>query len=32
MYLPGVDCQSDIALLCGEARKVLTKLNGQAVH
>jgi hypothetical protein len=32
MYLPGVDCQSDIALLCGEARNVLTKLNGQAVH
>jgi hypothetical protein len=32
MYLPGVDCQSDIALLCGEARNVLAKLNGQAVH
>jgi hypothetical protein len=29
MYLPGVDCQSDIALLCGEARSILTKLNGQ---
>jgi hypothetical protein len=28
MYLPGVDCQSDIALLCGEARNILKKLNG----
>ncbi len=31
MYLPGVDCQSDIALLCGEARDILKKLNGQEV-
>ena len=29
MYLPGVDSQSDIALLCGEARDILKKLNGQ---
>jgi len=27
MYLPGVDSQSDIALLCGEARNILTKLE-----
>lgn len=27
MYLPGVDSESDIALLCGEARGVLEKLN-----
>jgi hypothetical protein len=26
MYLPGVDSQSDIALLCGEARNILQKL------
>ena len=26
MYLPGVDGQSDIALLCGEARNILEKL------
>jgi hypothetical protein len=26
MYLPGVDSQSDIALLCGEARNILKKL------
>jgi hypothetical protein len=34
MYLPGVDCQSDIALLCGEARNVLQKLsgNGNGAH
>jgi len=30
MYLPGVDNQSDIALLCGEARKILKKLEDQA--
>jgi len=32
MYLPGIDSQSDIALLCGEARNILKKLNGQEVH
>lgn len=31
MYLPGVDSQSDIALLCGEARNILRKL-GDAVQ
>jgi len=30
MYLPGIDCQSDIALLCGEARKILKKLESSA--
>jgi len=30
MYLPGVDSQSDIALLCGEARAILKKLGDQA--
>jgi len=30
MYLPGVDNQSDIALLCSEARKILKKLEDQA--
>jgi hypothetical protein len=28
MYLPGVDSHSDIALVCGEARNVLQKING----
>ena len=32
MYLPGVDSQSDIALLCGEARNILKKLNGHEPH
>jgi uncharacterized protein YgbK (DUF1537 family) len=32
MYLPGVDSQSDIALLCGEARQILKKLNGHAAY
>jgi len=32
MYLPGVDCQSDIALLCAEAKHVLEKLGGCAAH
>jgi hypothetical protein len=32
MYLPGADSQSDIALLCGEARNILKKLNGQEVR
>jgi DNA-binding response OmpR family regulator len=27
MYLPGVDSQSDIALLCAEARNILQKLT-----
>jgi hypothetical protein len=30
MYLPGVDGQSDIALLCGEARNILKKLAEHA--
>src|SRR5207253_2289965 len=30
MYLPGVDGQSDIALLCGEARNILKKLGNHA--
>jgi hypothetical protein len=30
MYLPGVDSQSDIALLCGEARNILQKLGHRA--
>jgi hypothetical protein len=32
MYLPGVDSQSDIALLCGEARNILKKLGEGAAH
>ena len=32
MYLPGVDGQSDIALLCGEARNILKKLGDGAAH
>jgi hypothetical protein len=32
MYLPGVDSQSDIALLCGEARNILQKLGDRAAH
>src|SRR5262245_50055644 len=28
MYLPGMDSQSDIALLCAEARNILQKLAG----
>ena len=32
MYLPGVDSQSDIALLCGEARNILKKLDNQPAH
>lgn len=32
MYLPGVDSQSDIALLCGEARNILKKLSDHAAH
>src|SRR5215470_14146382 len=32
MYLPGIDGHSDIALLCGEARNILTKLGGCAAN
>lgn len=32
MYLPGVDGQSDIALLCGEARSILKKLSEHAAR
>jgi uncharacterized protein YgbK (DUF1537 family) len=32
MYLPGVDGQSDIALLCGEARNILKKLGTNGVY
>jgi hypothetical protein len=32
MYLPGVDSQSDIALLCAEAKHVLEKLGNCAAH
>jgi hypothetical protein len=32
MYLPGVDCESDIALLCSEARNILKKLENQSAH
>ncbi|HEY3391765.1 MAG TPA: hypothetical protein VGK58_03605 [Lacipirellulaceae bacterium] len=32
MYLPGVDSQSDISLLCGEARNVLQKLEHHAAQ
>lgn len=32
MYLPGVDSESDIALLCGEARNILKKLEDQAAQ
>jgi ActR/RegA family two-component response regulator len=31
MYLPGVDDQSDVAMLCGEARNVVEKLHGSTV-
>jgi hypothetical protein len=32
MYLPGVDCESDIALLCSEARNILKKLESHPAH
>jgi DNA-binding response OmpR family regulator len=32
MYLPGVDRQSDIALLCSEARNILKKFENQPAH
>src|SRR5690606_30175876 len=32
MYLPGVDDQTDIALVCGEARNVSEKLHGPVTN
>lgn len=32
MYLPGVDSESDIALLCAEARNILKKLGDYAAN
>jgi hypothetical protein len=32
MYLPGIDSQSDIALLCCEARGIVEKLGDRAVQ
>lgn len=32
LYLPGVDNESDIALLCGEARRIVTKLGDRTAH
>lgn len=32
MYLPGIDGESDITLLCSEARKILRKLGTQAAY
>lgn len=32
MYLPGIDNQSDIALLCSEAKKILRKLEDLPAH
>ena len=32
MYLPGVDSQSDITLLCAEARNILQKLGSSAAR
>lgn len=32
MYLPGVDRESDMALLCGEARRIVNKLGNQPVR
>jgi len=32
MYLPGIDSESDIALLCAEARNILKKLEDQAAR
>jgi hypothetical protein len=31
MYLAGVDSESDVALVCFEARKIVEKLLGQPV-
>ena len=30
MYLPGVDSESDLALVCGEARSIVEKLYGRS--
>ncbi|MGE3241669.1 MAG: hypothetical protein AB7G28_19740 [Pirellulales bacterium] len=30
MYLPGVDSESDLALVCSEARSIVEKLHGRA--
>jgi len=32
MYLPGIDSESDIALLCAEAREILKKLGAHHAH
>jgi hypothetical protein len=32
MYLPGVDSESDITLLCSEARNILKKLENHPAH
>lgn len=32
MYLPGVDGESDITLLCNEARKIVKKLDEQPLY
>lgn len=32
MYLPGVDCESDVALLCSEARSIVEKFNGKSAQ
>jgi hypothetical protein len=32
MYLPGIDSQSDIAVLCSEARHIVEKLNSRAIQ
>lgn len=32
MYLPGIDGQSDVSLLCSEARNIVKKLGEQMAH
>lgn len=32
MYLPGVDSQTDIGLLCGEARSILQRMGNYTNH
>lgn len=32
MYLPGVDGESDISLLCSEAKNIVKKLGGETVY
>lgn len=32
MYLPGVEGDSDISLLCSEARKIVEKFEGEAIY